>query len=126
MSSSMTVASQRTSSPSVGDGEGEERAACLFACGEVAHPGFGSRLGPQPEADAGGSLFPADQGLAEQALVLPETLGARVGGAGHVADDRCCGCGQVHDPAPWVTADACHLRRHNPKLWTIVQSQGAA
>ena len=96
------------------------------ACGEVAHPGFGSRLGPQPEADAGGGLFPADQGLAEQALVLPETLGAGVGGAGHVADDRCCGCGQVHDRAPWVAADACHLHRHNPKLGTIVQSQGAA
>src|ERR1700745_1075001 len=34
------------------------------------------------------------------------------------------GCGDVHDRAPWVAADASRLYGHNPRLWTRVQGQG--
>jgi len=103
----------------------EERAARLLAGGEVAHPGFNAVAGAEPEPDAFGGAFPADEGPGKQPPVLPHAFRAGIGGGGHVTGDRCRGGRLVHRRCSSCRCQALRPVATNPRLWTYVQSQEA-
>src|SRR6266487_1981813 len=108
-----------------GDAVVEERAARLLAGGEVAHPGFNAVAGAEPEPDAFGGAFPADEGPGKQPPVLPHAFRAGIGGGGHVTGDRCRGGRLVHRRCSSCRCQALRPVATNPRLWTYVQSQEA-
>src|SRR6266487_3403759 len=106
-------------------GDGGRKHVELVEDGEVAHPGFNAVAGAEPEPDAFGGAFPADEGPGKQPPVLPHAFRAGIGGGGHVTGDRCRGGRLVHRRCSSCRCQALRPVATNPRLWTYVQSQEA-